>query len=186
LQKNEENSDDYENRNNFVDKNLPFSFIFLLSADSVSFLSSYTLHLISNNYQYKKSNIMKTKLFFTAITLFLFGNSCFSQQGEGGMKPPSIEERLKMINEKICQPLKLDNTQTEKVSAAFNDFFTEMEKLVDRSTNPPTRPEKLKVDALAKIRDDKVKQLIPEALYTKYLELEKSTRPNKPREDKKE
>lgn len=128
---------------------------------------------------------MKTKLLLIAIAFFLFGNTCFSQQGEGGMKPPSIEERLKMISEKICQPLKLDNIQTEKVTSAFNDFFTEMEKLVDRSTDPPTRPEKSKVDALAKIRDDKIKQVLLEPLFTKYLELEKTTRP-KPREDRKE
>lgn len=125
---------------------------------------------------------MKTKLFLAAITFFFGMNYCFSQPGNEGMKPPSIEERLKMVNEKICQPLKLDNTQAEKVSAAFNDFFTELDKLVDKSTNPPTRPEKSKVDPLAKIRDEKVKQAIPEALYANYLELEKSTRP-KPREE---
>jgi len=128
---------------------------------------------------------MKTKLLLAAITIFLGICNCFSQPGNGGMKPPSLEERLKMVNEKICQPLKLDNTQVEKVSSAFNDFFTEMDKLVDKSTNPPTRPEKSKVDALAKIRDEKVKQAIPEALFTKYLELEKTTRP-KPCEDMKE
>jgi hypothetical protein len=128
---------------------------------------------------------MKTKLFLSAITIFFGMSNCFSQQGEGGMKPPSIEERLKMVNEKICQPLNLDDTQKEKVNSAFNDFFTEMDKLVDKSTNPPTRPEKSKVDALAKIRDDKIKQSIPEALFTKYLELEKSTRPI-PREDRNE
>jgi len=128
---------------------------------------------------------MKTKLFLAAITILLGISNCFSQPGKGGMKPPSIEERLKMVNEKICQPLKLDNTQSEKVNSAFNEFFLEMDKLVDKSTNPPTRPEKSKVDALAKIRDDKVKQAIPEVLYTKYLELEKSTRP-KPREERQE
>jgi hypothetical protein len=128
---------------------------------------------------------MKTKLFLTAITILLGISNCFSQPGKGGMKPPSIEERLKMVNEKICQLLKLDNTQSEKVNSAFNEFFLEMDKLVDKSTNPPTRPEKSKVDALAKIRDDKIKQVLPEGLFTKYLELEKTTRP-KPREERKE
>ena len=128
---------------------------------------------------------MKTKLFLVAITILLGISNCFSQPGKGGMKPPSIEERLKMVNEKICQPLKLDDTQKEKVNSAFNDFFTEMDKLVDKSTNPPTRPDKSKVDALAKIRDEKVTQAIPEALFNKYLELEKTTRPI-PDEDRKE
>ena len=125
-----------------------------------------------------KSKVMTTKLFLAAITLILSMSNCISQPGNGGMKPPSIEERLKMVDEKICQPLKLDKTQTEKVSAAFKEFFTEMEKIA----KPPARPEKSKADALAKIRDEKVKQAIPETLYTKYLDLEKSTRPKNPPE----
>jgi len=122
---------------------------------------------------------MKTKLFFTVIAVFLFGGTCFSQQGNGGMKPPSLEERLKMIDEKICQPLQLDSTQKEKVATAFNDFFSEVEKLIDKSSNPPTRPDRSKVDALAKIRDEKVKGVLSDEMYAKYLELEKTTRPDR-------
>jgi len=119
---------------------------------------------------------MKTKLVYTAIVFLLYLNSCFSQPGKGGMKPPSIEERLKMVDKKICQPLELNKTQKEKVSAAFNDFFVGLDKL----TTPPSRPEKSKVDALAKARDEKVKQAIPAASYPKYLELEMATRPKGP------
>lgn len=119
---------------------------------------------------------MKTKLVYTAIVFFLYLNSCFSQTGNGGLKPPGIEERLKMVDREICQPLKLDKIQKEKVSAAFNDFFVETDKLA----TPPARPEKSKVDALAKARDAKVKQAIPAASYTKYLELEKAARPKGP------
>lgn len=125
------------------------------------------------------SKAMKSKFFLAAITIILSVSNCFSQPGNGGMKPPSIEERLKMVDEKICQPLKLDKTQTKKVSVAFNEFFVEMDKIAQ----PPARPEKSKADALAKIRDDKVKQAIPETLFTKYQELEKSTRPKNPPED---
>ncbi len=121
---------------------------------------------------------MKTIKFAIGIAILLVGSACFSQPGKGGMKPPSIEERLKMVDKEICQPLKLDKTQTEKVTAAFKDFFVELDKIA----TPPERPEKPKVDALAKIRDEKVKQAIPEALYPKYLELEKATRPKGPQE----
>lgn len=119
---------------------------------------------------------MKTKMLFTVLAFLLGLNSCFSQPGNGGMKPPSIEERLKMVDKEICQPLKLDKSQTEKVTAAFKDFFVELDKTVI----PPERPEKTKVDALAKTRDEKVKQAIPAASYTKYLELEKAARPKGP------
>ena len=121
---------------------------------------------------------MKTKLVCTAIACILGLNICFAQPGTGGKKPPSIEERLKMVDKEICQPLKLDKTQTGKVSAAFKDFFVEMDKLA----TPPAMPEIAKADALAKVRDEKVKQAIPAALYPKYLELEKATRPKGPEE----
>ncbi|WP_035672476.1 hypothetical protein [Flavobacterium sp. 83] len=122
---------------------------------------------------------MRTYIVISVFFISLFSGACFAQpQPDGkGRKPPTIEERLKMVNEKICQPLKLDKNQTAKVSAAFKDFFTEMEKLVDFKSNPPSMPEKSKVDALAKIRDNKVKKVIPENAFEKYIELEKTTRP---------
>ncbi len=122
---------------------------------------------------------MKSTSVVTAFFIVLVTSICFAQpQPDGkGRKPPTSEERLKMVNEKICQPLKLDKNQTAKVSVAFKDFFTEMDKLIDFKSNPPRMPEKSKVDALAKIRDNKVKKVIPQNVFDKYLELEKSTRP---------
>ena len=122
---------------------------------------------------------MKSKIVIIALFISLFTGVCFAQsQPDGkGRKPPTSEERLKMVNEKICTPLKLDKNQTAKVSVAFKDFFTEMDKLIDFNANPPRRPEKSKVDALAKIRDNKVKKVIPENVFDKYIELEKTTRP---------
>lgn len=121
---------------------------------------------------------MKTKLILAVIAFFIGIGYCFSQPGNGDRKPPSIEERIKMIDEKICQPLKLDKTQKEKLLSAFNIFFVDIDKIAI----PPARPEKSKVDALAKIRDAKVKQAIPVAQYTKYLDLEIQTRPKGPEE----
>lgn len=122
---------------------------------------------------------MKSKIALTILCISLFTGVCFAQsQPDGkGRKPPTSEELLKMVNEKICQPLKLDKNQTAKVSIAFKEFFTEMDKLIDFKSNPPRMPEKSKIDALAKIRDNKVKKVIPEKLFDKYIELEKTTRP---------
>jgi hypothetical protein len=122
---------------------------------------------------------MKSISIVTALFISLLTSVCFAQpQTDGkGRKPPTSEELLKMVNEKICQPLKLDKNQTAKVSVAFKDFFTEMDKLIDFKSNPPRMPEKSKIDALSKIRDNKVKKAIPEKLFDKYIELEKTTRP---------
>jgi hypothetical protein len=121
---------------------------------------------------------MKTNLAYTAIAFLPGLNNCFSQPGNGGMKPPGLEDRLKMVDKEICQPLKLDKSQTAKVTAAFKDFFVELDKTI----TPPAKPEKAKTDALAKVRDEKVKLAIPAALYPKYLELEMATRPKGPGE----
>ncbi len=120
---------------------------------------------------------MKTKIVLTVLFISLFSNICLAQPNEKGHKPPTIKERLKMINEKICKPLNFDTTQSEKVNDAFKDFFLEIDKLINFKANPPLMPEKSKVDALAKIRDNKVKKVIPENLFEKYIELEKATRP---------
>ena len=125
---------------------------------------------------------MKTKVFATVIIVLSAVSFCFSQPKDGSLQPPSLKERMGMVEERICKPLNLDKQQTEKVTSAFNEFFAEMEKLVDKSTNPPARPDKSTIDALEKIRDEKVKLSIPAALFPKYLELELAGRPQGPKE----
>ena len=111
----------------------------------------------------------------------LFTSTCLAQPHDSKEpKPPTLEQRLKMVSEKICLPLKLDENQTKKVGAVFQDFFTEMDKSIIFKSNPPRMPEKSKVEALAKIRDNKVKKIIPDNLFEQYLKLEKTIRP--PRE----
>lgn len=125
---------------------------------------------------------MKTKLFATVMMILLISSFCFSQPEGSGTNPPprlSIQERLKMVDEKICQPLNLDKAQTKKVDKAFNEFFVEVEKLMGDKTGSPVMPEKSKLDALDKIRNDKVNKIIPEELFPKYLELEMAARPKR-------
>ena len=129
---------------------------------------------------------MKTIKFAIVLMILLMGSACFSQPGKDGMKPPSMEERMKMVEHKICQPLKLDKSQTEKVSAAFKEFFVEMDKLVDKNANPPARPEKSKIDVLAKKRDDKIKPVLSKDQFPTYLALEEASRPPMPNDQKHE
>jgi hypothetical protein len=124
---------------------------------------------------------MKTSLIAIIISMIVMGGCCSSQPGPG-MKPPSLDEHMKMIDEKICRPLKLDTIQASGVKQAFKDFFMEMEKLVDKSSDPPRMPEKTKVEALEKIRIDKVSRILPKALFDKYLELDMAARPKGPPE----
>jgi hypothetical protein len=123
---------------------------------------------------------MSTKVFAALVIVLLTRSFCFSQPADGPGKPPTLEVQLKVVNEKICTPLNLDKSQTEKVDAAFKQFFEGFEKLIDKSVRPPVMPERSKVDALGKIRDEKVKEVISSGLYAKYLELEQAARPRAP------
>ncbi|MFZ4707550.1 MAG: hypothetical protein ACOYMF_16240, partial [Bacteroidales bacterium] len=93
--------------------------------------------------------------------------------------PPTIEEKLKAVDEKISKPLSLSTIQKETVNKAFCEFYTEMDKLKKTQADAQARPDKSKVEPLKKARDAKIKKVISDEQYKKYLELEKAARPNK-------
>lgn len=111
-----------------------------------------------------KKNMKKITIAFLSILITVTASS---------QPKMSINERLKMIDQEICNPLSLDNERSEKVKSYFKEFFIEVDKL---SANG-NRPERKKVEILAQNRDKKIKQLLTEEEYKKYLKLEPETRP---------
>ena len=101
-----------------------------------------------------------------------------NQEKQGNAVPPSLDERMKRVEEKIFKPLTLNSSQKESATRAFRDFYKEMDKLMKAGSQGP--PDKSKVEPLEKARDTKIKQVISTAQYTKYLELEKAARPKRP------
>lgn len=93
---------------------------------------------------------------------------------------PSIDEKLKTVDKKICKPLSLSMAQKETVDKAFRDFYNEMDKLPKPQTTNMPPPDKSKVEPLEKARDSKIKQVISADQFKKYQELEKSLQPSKP------
>jgi hypothetical protein len=81
-----------------------------------------------------------------------------------------------VLDEKIIKPLSLNSTQIQSVTTAFKDFFTEIKELKTNKSNPQEHPDKSKIEAIEKIRDEKVKQVLSNEQFTKYLELEKASR----------
>jgi hypothetical protein len=94
-------------------------------------------------------------------------------------EPPSIDARLKTINEKICTPLSLSAVQKETVNKAFREFYTEMDKLMKTQANSQMPPDKSKVDPLEKTRDAKIKEVLSGEQFKTYIELEKAARPKR-------
>ena len=97
-------------------------------------------------------------------------------------KPPTTEERLKRISEKIDKELQLNTAQKDKVLAAYKAFFADIEKYKNKDVKQPLPPPVSKeiADKLSGERDVKIKQALSAEQYKKYIELEKTLRPKHP------
>ncbi len=107
------------------------------------------------------------------------------QPGSPG-KPPSAEERVKHVSERMEKELKLTAAQKDKLAAAYKDFFAEIEKQrsKDGKPQPPPPPpppvSKEVADKLSKVRDEKIKSVLSADQFKKYAEIEKTMRPPMP------
>jgi hypothetical protein len=97
-------------------------------------------------------------------------------------KPPSAEERLAKVQTTIIKPLSLNASQSETVLTAYKGFFSEMDNLRKMQENSQVPIDKLKMESLEKKRDNNIKQVLTEAQFKKYQELEKASRPPRPDE----
>ena len=96
----------------------------------------------------------------------------------------SLDERLKSLEEKVIKPLSLNSTQKESIISAFKVFYNEMDSLRKNQVNPQSRPDRTKVEPIEKSRDEKIKKILTNDQFLKYVELEKANRPARPDEDK--
>lgn len=103
-----------------------------------------------------------------------------NQDNQDNRNPPSIEDRLKKLQEKVIKPLALSTTQNEAVTKAYKEYYTGMESLKKIQANPQVPLDKSKVEPLEKARDEKIRQVLSSEQFVKYLELEKASRPPKP------
>lgn len=120
------------------------------------------------------------KTFLLTLVLLVSCAMLRAQPEAGRPKPPSAEERLKRVNEKLKAELQLSAKQETVVNEAFKLFFREADKLRPQSPPPPPPPDKAKIEPLAQKRDASIKAVLTEAQYRKYLEIEKTLRPQGP------
>ncbi len=97
--------------------------------------------------------------------------------------PPSSEEKLKEVETKILIPLSLNSTQTDQITKAYTDFFQGVENLKRSQPQGKGRLDKAAIEPLQKVRDEKIRTILPAGKFAKYRELEKLARPPKPAED---
>ncbi len=127
----------------------------------------------------------KVKMMLAAMLLLI---TIVKAQPPQPPKPPTPEERLKRVSEKLDKDLKLSAAQKEKVMAAYKTFFAAIEKNKPKGKDgkplppppPPPPVSKEIADKLSAERDAKVKQSLTAEQYKKYVELEKTMRPQRP------
>lgn len=120
------------------------------------------------------------KIIMLTLVMMVTSAMLYAQHAGGPPKPPSAEERLKRVNEKLKAELQLSAKQQTVVSEAFKSFFKEADKLRPQSPPPPPQPDKAKIEPLAQKRDASIKAVLTEAQYKKYVEIEKTLRPQGP------
>jgi hypothetical protein len=99
---------------------------------------------------------------------------------QGRSDPPSTEERLKSLQEKVIKPLALNSTQNDAVTKAYTEFYAGMENLKKNRSDSQGPLDKSKVEPLEKARDEKIRKVLSSTQFSKYQELEKASRPPRP------
>ena len=120
---------------------------------------------------------MKQLIISSILLLSIYGSKAQDHQ------PPSPEEHLKKNREIFQKELQLNQSQLQKVQEAYKEFM-ESAKVLHEQNPPPPPPMDPKVkelfDKLVENRDARVKDVLTEDQYKKYLEVEKKMRPPHP------
>jgi hypothetical protein len=115
------------------------------------------------------------KTFLFALLLLSAG---FIMAQGGGQRRP-IEERVKMVMEKITPALSLDKDQQPKTDSIYTDYYRAMEKFRE-TLDPGTRPERSQFEKFVIERDEKLKKVFTEAQFKKFKEeVEPTLRPQR-------
>jgi hypothetical protein len=101
-------------------------------------------------------------------------------ENAGGNHPSrSAEDRLKEVESEIIKPLSLTPVQQNAVMKAYQDFFSEVEKLKAAQGSTAGPVDRSKIEPVKVKRDDAIRKALPADKYSKYQELEKANHPGK-------
>lgn len=127
------------------------------------------------------------KLLFPLISS-LFISLCAHAQNDQRPKPPTLEEKMKHVNDVIDKEIQPTASQKAAIEQAFKTFFTAADQL--RKDNPPPPPPppdpkvKAAMDKLVQQRDERIKEVLNEKQYEKYLTATEKMHPPKPGDPK--
>lgn len=119
---------------------------------------------------------MKTKITMLIAFILIATTSIYAQ----GPQRRTVAERVKMATDKITDPLKLDQSQVDKTSSVFTDFYTAQDKMREDARASGNRPDRSVFEKLSNDRDEKLKAIFTPDQYTKFKsEVEATLRPQR-------
>lgn len=120
---------------------------------------------------------METKTSVLIAFLFAATISTYAQQG---MQRRTVEERVNSAMNKLTDPLKLDQTEKDKTTAVFTDYYTAQDKMREDARAGGNRPDRSVIEKMINDRDEKLKAIFTDEQYKKYKdEVEPTLRPQR-------
>ncbi|MBL0135219.1 MAG: hypothetical protein IPP79_15175 [Chitinophagaceae bacterium] len=125
------------------------------------------------------------KLFLVACLIIAGFTITYAQgQGGGGFQRRTVEERVKIIHDKMDSAFKPSADKLKEVDEAFTAFYKAQDKVREELMSGGERPDpqvmREKLTPITTERDDKLKKILTEDQYKKWKdEIEPSMRPQR-------
>lgn len=123
------------------------------------------------------------RLFILLMAVSFLGLTSKSQD-RGGFQRRTVEERVKLVHDKIDSAFKPSADKLTAIDAAFTDFYKAQDKMREEMMSGGERPDmqamRAKMEPLTTERDEKLKKALSEEQYKKWKEeIEPSMRPQR-------
>ena len=125
------------------------------------------------------------KFFFLALMLTAATGIAMAQGGGGGgFQRRTVEERVKIVHDKLDSAFKPAADKLKEIDVIFTDFYKAQDKMREEMMGGGERPDpqvmREKMQGMATERDDKLKKVLSEDQFKKWKEeIEPSMRPQR-------
>lgn len=125
---------------------------------------------------------MKKQILLAAVAA-MFSIATVSAQGGGGMPRRTVEERVKIVHEKLDSAFKLDAVKMKEADVIFTDYYSAQEKAREEMGAGGDRETmRAKMQEFAAARDAKLKSVFTEEQMKTWKEaIEPTLRPQRNR-----
>lgn len=123
------------------------------------------------------------KTIIAAAMLIVIGS--LSASAQGGFQRRTVEERVKMVHDKLDSAFKLDAAKLTETDSVFTNYYRTMDKMREEMMSGGGQPDfqamREKMQPITEARDEKLKKILSEEQYKTWKEqIEPSMRPRRP------